>query len=394
VAGSPKTEPIFTVIEAFAMAFRFIHTSDLHLGRRFANISEPSDGNLRGRLMEARFDKIRKLMTVAREHGAEHVLLAGDTFDSATPSRQVLRQALAAMGDAQGVQWWLLPGNHDNLRNAEPVWDEIAKDAPENVHALRTTDVVEIAPGIALLPCPVPVRTTGRDLTKDLPGIATPEGMLRIGLAHGGVVDFVESGEQIPPDRDRSAGLDYLALGDWHGRLQVTPRTQYSGTPEQDRFKHDVRGQCLAVTLTQSGAIPEVIAMETGNFLWSDMTLPLHEDEDTAKALDALLPTADRRNTLLRIKAGGWTSLAGHAALRAAAQLHAPEFALLDLIANGLGTLHNITDLDAIDQAGAMRLAAERLMAEANDDALAESDRDIAAAALNRLYAYTTEGSR
>jgi hypothetical protein len=122
--------------------------------------------------------------------------------------------------------------------------------------------------------------------------------------------------------------------------------------------------------------------------------LPLHEDEDTAKALDALLPTADRRNTLLRIKAGGWTSLAGHAALRAAAQLHAPEFALLDLIANGLGTLHNITDLDAIDQAGAMRLAAERLMAEANDDALAESDRDIAAAALNRLYAYTTEGSR
>ena len=376
------------------MAFRFIHTSDLHLGRRFANIPEPSDGNLRGRLMEARFDKIRQLANAAKEHGAGHVLLAGDTFDSATPSRQVLRQALAAMRDAQGVHWWLLPGNHDNLRNAEPVWDEIERDAPENVHALRATDVVEIATGVALLPCPVTARTTGRDLTKDLPGIATPEGMLRIGLAHGGVVDFVESGEQIPPDRDRSAGLHYLALGDWHGRLQVTPRTQYPGTPEQDRFKHGVRGQCLAVTLEQSGAIPEVTEIETGSFLWADIALPLHEGEDTGRALDALLPMTDRRNTLLRIKAGGWTSLAGHAALRAAAELHAPEFALLDLISEGLGTLHSVTDLDAIDQAGAMRLAAERLMAEASDDALAEADRDIAAASLNRLYAYATEGAR
>ncbi|WP_322892304.1 DNA repair exonuclease [Yoonia sp. 72] len=376
------------------MSFRFIHTSDLHIGRRFANISEPADGNLRGRLMEARFDKIRQLANAAREHGAEHVLLAGDTFDSATPSRQVLRQALAAMRDALEVHWWLLPGNHDNLRNAEPVWDEIVKDAPENVHALRATDVVEIAPGVALLPCPVPVRTTGRDLTKDLPGIATPEGMLRIGLAHGGVVDFVESGEQIPPDRDRSAGLDYLALGDWHGRLQVTPRTQYSGTPEQDRFKHGVRGQCLAVTLAQSGAIPEVAAIETGSFLWSNIGLPLHEGEDTALTLAALLPTADRRNTLLRIKASGWTSLAGHAALGVAAERHAPEFALLDLISERVGTLHNVTDLDAIDQAGAMRLAAERLMAEAGNGALAEAERDIAAAALNRLYAYATEGAR
>ena len=88
-------------------------------------------------------------------------------------------------------------------------------------------------------------------------------------------------------------------------------------------------------------------------------------------------------------------SLRGHGrfALRAAAERHAPEFALLHLISEGLGSLHTVTDLDAIDQAGAMRLAAERLMAEASDDALAEADRDIATAALNRLYAYATEAA-
>lgn len=376
------------------MAFRFIHSGDLHLGRRFANITEPPDGNLRGRLMEARFDKIRVLADAARDHGAGHVLLAGDTFDSATPSRQVLRQALAAMRDAAGVQWWLLPGNHDNLRNAEPVWDEISRDSPANVHALRSADPVSIAPDVALLPCPVPVRATGRDLTDGLPGITTPEGTLRIGLAHGGVVDFTQSGEQIPPDRDRSAGLDYLALGDWHGRLQISARTQYPGTPEQDRFRHGTRGQCLAVTLGACGAPPEVAAVATGSFLWSDIALPLHEGEDTAAALDARLPAEDRRNTLVRIRAAGWASLAGHAGLRAASERHAPEFAWLDLLTDGLGTLHDVTDLDAIDHAGAMRLAAARLMSEAGDETLAGDDRDIAAAALNRLYAYATGAAR
>jgi len=376
------------------LSFRFIHSSDLHLGRRFGNIPEPPDGNLRGRLMEARFDKIRRLAEAARDHGAAHVLLAGDTFDSATPSRQVLRQALAAMREAEAVQWWLLPGNHDNLRNAEPVWDEIGRDAPANVHALRSTDPVSLIAGVTLLPCPVPVRASGRDLTEALPRIATPEGTLRVGLAHGGVVDFTESGEQIPPDRDRSAGLDYLALGDWHGRLQVSARTQYSGSPEQDRFKHGARGQCLAVTLSAPGAKPEVTGIETGSFLWADIALPLHEGEDPAAALDALLPVTERRNTLLLVRAGGWASLAGHAALRRAAEQHGPEFALLDMVTDGLGTLHDVTDLDAIDHGGAMRLAAEQLMGEVGDATLTEEDRTIAAAALNRLYAYSVNGAR
>ena len=41
-----------------------------------------------------------------------------------------------------------------------------------------------------------------------------------------------------------------------------------------------------------------------------------------------------------------------------------------------------------------MRLAAEQLMAEVGDAALAEEDRAIAAAALNRLYAYVVNGAR
>ena len=41
------------------------------------------------------------------------------------------------------------------------------------------------------------------------------------------------------------AGLDYLALGDWHRTLSVNARTWYAGTPEADRFNSQEQGQVL-----------------------------------------------------------------------------------------------------------------------------------------------------
>ena len=67
--------------------FRFIHSSDLHLGRRFGNLPE----DIRGRLVEARHAVIKSLSVTARNHGASHVLIAGDLFDTETPSDQVWR---------------------------------------------------------------------------------------------------------------------------------------------------------------------------------------------------------------------------------------------------------------------------------------------------------------
>ncbi len=47
------------------MALRFIHESDLHIGRKFANIPQPPDGHIRGRLMEARHGAIAEMAEAA-----------------------------------------------------------------------------------------------------------------------------------------------------------------------------------------------------------------------------------------------------------------------------------------------------------------------------------------
>lgn len=375
------------------MSFRFIHSSDLHIGRKFANIPQPADGNIRGRLMEARHGAIARLAEAARSHGAAHVLLAGDTFDTATPSQSVIRQALGAMAEASDLTWWLLPGNHDNLRDAEPLWDSISQAAPTNLRALHQPEPQQIAPGATLLPCPVAFRAGASDPTEPLTTMASPEGHLRIGLAHGGVTDFTSSGDAIAPDRDQSARLDYLALGDWHGRLAISPRVHYPGSPEQDRFKHGQKGLCLAVTLEAPGAPPQVFEIETGSFHWASLDLPLVARQDAAEALIALLPDRGRRDILLQITATGWAALPDQAHLKETAAHHAPDFAHFELKTDALGTLVEATDLDAIDRGGALRLAAETLMQDAQSDSLSQDDRAVATDALARLYAYVRETS-
>lgn len=372
--------------------FRFIHTADLHLGRRFGAL--PDD--LRGRLVEARHGALHRLAEAARSHGARHVLVAGDLFDSETPSDPVWRQALQAMARDAALHWWIIPGNHDSLA-AESLWSRFRAQAPAQIHLLDAPERVEIEPGVALLPAPLPRRYAGRDLTAWMPGCATAPGELRLGLAHGAVLDFSEegarAGDVIPPDRAATARLDYLALGDWHGQLRLTDRCWYAGTPERDAFGHAGPGACLAVTLAGPGALPEVRPVPTGQFLWSGADLPLLPGQDAAAALAAALPQdrAGRRDQLIRLRATGRATLAEQAALAAAARHEAPDFAWFDLDTAQLGTEVEAADLDAIDRAGALRLAAETLRAQAGDLARDAASRSIAAAALNRLYGYLQE---
>ncbi len=369
-------------------AYRFIHTSDLHLGRKFSNLPE----DIRGRLVEARHLAIDALAAAAGEHGATDIFIAGDLFDTETPSERVRKQALAAMGAADGLRWWILPGNHDSLA-AETLWSRFSGEAPTSVRVLTTADPVEVAPSVTLLPAPVPSRFPGRDSTEAMAQSASPEGHLRIGLAHGGVVTFGsedDGRETIPIDRAESAGLDYLALGDWHGFVPLSDRAFYSGTPERDRFKHPGRGICLAVILAGPRAVPEVAQVETGRFDWSETALHLTPEQDAVQAFRAALPEGGpaRRDVLLRLRASGWVRLPQRTALETAIADTSPEFGHFVFGDEGLMTECVAEDLNAIATGGALRMAAERLYGQARKEGAGDRERCVADAALTRLYAF------
>lgn len=367
--------------------FRFIHSSDLHLGKRFGNFS----GDLSSRLREARHAVIARLAQHAREQDVATILLAGDTFDTETPAPDVRRQALAEMAHHAPLRWVILPGNHDSLQ-ATLLWTTLRAEAPDNVILAMEPRPIDPAADVVLLPAPCTTRRPGRDLTEWMESEATPEGAIRLGLAHGAIQSFSEEAvisDVIAPDRARRAGLAYLALGDWHGAVEVDPRTRYSGTPEPDRFKHDRPGEALLVHIASSTALPEVKPLATASFAWRTLELHVLDGDDPGQAFEVLLPEArHRRQTLARVMATGRSRLPARTALKHAMESAAPDFAFLELDDAGLVTECEVEDLDQIDRAGALREAADALLAEAGDESRSAAEREIARAALARLYSY------
>jgi DNA repair exonuclease SbcCD nuclease subunit len=368
-----------------AVMFSFLHSSDLHIGKRFGNLPE----DLRGRLREARHGVIGRLAEAARRQGASVILLAGDTFDTETPSPSILRQALNEMAASAPLRWVMLPGNHDSLL-ADQLWNGVRAAVPDNVILATDAAPIELQPGVVILPAPCTARRPGRDLTEWMAGAGTAADAIRIGLAHGPVQTFSEDAvadSVIAPNRATLAGLDYMALGDWHGPVVLDARTRYSGTPEPDRFKHDTPGQAVVVSIAGRGALPEVSVVETASFAWKTLRVDLLSGQDGIEALQAALPPLlARRQSLVRVVLSGRTRLMGRTAMSALLDTATPEFAHVEVDTSALQTDAESDDLAMIDQAGALRDAAEALLNESRDESLSATDREIAREALIRLF--------
>jgi hypothetical protein len=369
------------------MTLRLLHTADWQLGKSFAGIP----GDAAPLLREARFEAVRTLARIARERQVDAVLVAGDVFDDNLVGAATLARAVAAMREFPGP-WVLLPGNHD-ADTAASVWARLRQGTvPANVHLAGEPSPLSLADGrLVVLPAPLKARRVFDDLTVWMDEAATPAGAFRIGLAHGAVEGRLpgeaDAGNPIAADRAERARLDYLALGDWHGALEIAPRTWYAGTPEPDRFPTNEPGKALLVELAAPGAPPGVERVATACYHWCSASLDCTGlDVDTAgAALEAALagPT-DRHRTLIRLQLTGLASLATRTALDAALERLRGELLWLDVIEDGLLAEPDACDLAALETMPATAAAARALQAAVSSGSAEE--RDAARLALRLLF--------
>jgi DNA repair exonuclease SbcCD nuclease subunit len=369
---------------------RFVHTSDWQIGKGFRF----ADDDTLAILQDERLDAIGRIGRLARSQGASLVLVAGDVWDVAAPSDRTLRQPVERMRQFPDIVWHLIPGNHDpNLPGG--LWERLHRAGlPGNVRAHLEPEPVELGADDSgraawLLPAVLNRRHAFGDPTASMETMATPEGVTRIGLAHGSVRDFgsdpATAHNLIAPDRALRSGLDYLALGDWHGMVPAGTRSWYSGTPEVDGFERggDGGGSVLVVSDASSGQ-PNVVPHRIGRYLWHRERAMLTGLADI-DALEHRLRDIDRDDpsrVLVWLTLEGALGLDDHAAYVAR-------------IRDGVGSALRALRIDetrlALDASpddlaslggGALREAADRLSAHAGSGL---PDSEIARAALQRL---------
>ncbi len=364
---------------------RFIHSADWQIGKVFKQFGTKEES-----LRQARLIAIERLGAHAKKNGVCHILVGGDVYDSEAPNPHTLRAPIERMKLFADVHWHLLPGNHDPHR-PEGVWDRVAQlGLPSNIHLHLIPAPFALDDCAFLLPAPLLHKSELDDISAWMDGAATPPGALRIGLAHGSVVNFGSEGEAanpIDPARAAKARLDYLALGDWHRTLQVGPAVWYAGTPEPDRAGRQEQGTALLVEIAGPGAAPSVSPLVTGTYRWITRSERLNDEGALADFDRRLRGEPDLSRIILRLRIEGSLPLAAHASVQQRmADLEAAVFHL-DLDQTSLTVRPTQADLETIDFDGVLRRSADRLKSFIDDSAASPELRRRAEEALVELYA-------
>ncbi|MFM9041755.1 MAG: exonuclease SbcCD subunit D [Vulcanococcus sp.] len=281
-----------------------LHSADWQIGKPFARVQDPDK---RARLRQTRIDCIARIGDRAQEQAASLLLVAGDLFDSPTPSSSDVSAVCQAIGRLQ-IPVLVIPGNHDHGA-AGSVWHQAFFQAEQQRRAPNLQVLLERKPLVLqqaiVLPCPLLRRHESDEPTawiRDLDWSELPSDRPRLLLAHGSVQGFgaddLDADEENPAsDRNRLRLdpslvdlVDYVALGDWHGMKQVNAKSWYSGTPEPDRFPRnaDYQGaQVLAVQVSRGG-MPQVHPVATGALHWLHQRVEFKQPEDLQR-LELLL---------------------------------------------------------------------------------------------------------
>ena len=226
------------------MPYTFIHTADIHLDAPMdAQLSAQQAAQRRREVLET----FLELVNYARERQVTAVLISGDLFDTERISRTTLSAVIDAIESAPSVDFYYLPGNHDEvsaqvLRQVQPANLTVFSDHWESYSYGQV--------------CISGCQLTQKNQTTALSELPLDPSMFNMVMLHGAL-----GGHAGVDTLDKEAlvgqGIDYAALGHIHayqtGRIDARGTWCYSGCLEGRGF--DECGQKGFVELTYTAGV-------------------------------------------------------------------------------------------------------------------------------------------
>lgn len=248
---------------------KFMHLSDLHLGKRVNEFS----------MIEDQIDILRQILTIAKDEAVDAVLIAGDVYDKPIPPVEAVRlldQFLVDLGELH-LPVFLISGNHDSVQRLsfgsrllkegglfiapeydgtmEPVTlrDEFGDIDIYMLPFVKPAHVRRYFPDERIETYTDAVRVALSAATAGAHGAPQEDQRRRVLLSHQFVTgasrsesEEVSVGGLDNVDAEAYAGFDYVALGHIHGPQDIRfagekaeggcPRIRYCGTPLKYSF--------------------------------------------------------------------------------------------------------------------------------------------------------------
>ena len=292
--------------------FKFIHTSDWHLGQNFYGYDRSEE--------QAHF--LRQLVDIVRQHQPDALLVSGDIFHTAAPSSAAVTLYVNAMLDIHNacptMAIVVIAGNHDSasrLQCDSRLWElagvrvlgGIARDseglADLNRHIIHVKDKGIVAAVPFAYPASFPLvndEHVGSDQRQpvyfqsllDHVNAQNPAQLPVVLMAHLAVNGSDFTGHEVGMMECVEVGVlgngyDYAALGHIHRPQDVSERARYCGTPLAVSFDEQCEHSVSIVEIEAHGSMPRVTTERIEN-IKPLRTIPAGPPVDFEAALEQL----------------------------------------------------------------------------------------------------------
>lgn len=274
------------------MALKIFFTSDLHLGMKFAGYPEVSE-----ELVQARFDTLQRLVTLANEHQSDLFVIAGDLFDRVSVTKKDVLKAAHILKGFEGKLAAVLPGNHDFI--TEPrndLWAHFSEGAGDRTLLLEKTQQYPLH-SYDMDAVLYPAACTKKHSAENAIGWISdsPKDVNighHIGIAHGSLEgfspDFNKTYYPMTMPEIQKAGINLWLLGHTHVRYPQNPgvydKLFYAGTPEPDGFDCKHGGTAWLLDLSDDNKI-SAGTVPTGIYSFAHEYLNIHGIAEANKLL-------------------------------------------------------------------------------------------------------------
>jgi DNA repair protein SbcD/Mre11 len=284
------------------LAFRFVHTGDLHLDSPFIGLTTEAPASVVHTLRGSTISAWNAIIDLALAEQADFLLVAGDAFEHANRTLRgqlVFRDGLKRLSD-EGIPSFVVTGNHDPLDGWEPsvTWPPLAHRFP--AHEVTAAPVLRDGEEVARV---YGISYHQRDIKQNLARsfVRDPEAPFAIGLLHANVGGAEGHANYAPCSMAdlRASGMDYWALGHVHAQRVLSeerPVTVYCGNPQgRDPGETEPRG-CYLVDVDDAGRICPVFR-PLDVVRWQILDVPIGGLAGEESLVDAVVTAVDDART-------------------------------------------------------------------------------------------------
>jgi DNA repair exonuclease SbcCD nuclease subunit len=294
---------------------KFLHCADIHLDAPFSSLGS-SEGKAAARRQDLK-DVVERIVKTAEAYKADLIIVSGDLYEHDYVRKSTINYVNNLFMQIPCIDVFLLPGNHDPFITNS--YYNSFKWSP-NVHILSQDNVpVHLeAMGVWVYGIGFDDFSGGRPEISNIKPVDSD--CINILLAHG-TVDMNIGRECYNPMESNelaALGMDYVALGHFHNRLDDAGGMGIiynPGCPEPMGFDEAGEHGVFLGTIEKENRLVKKLELEfikTNKKLYTNIDVKVdgcHTNEQVIARINQSIPACGLDNTLFSVALKGYASL-------------------------------------------------------------------------------------